>query len=236
MDSYQDRFLLAGNFTGAAIGITLGYNVLSITLSVLPWSCLLALVMSALAHPIFRWRLFELAEEDNVQRRRARDPIFPMLSLASVSDNPVNNLRGTRGTSTLDDPPCSSLPHSTAPFSTIANTQIFTPSWSSLKHYNELLGPASPQLVDHASFNSATAERLLGDSYSAVSISDSFVANISATTYTEEIISPAQMGCCSGPAPFDFTLDSHLFPMLNPHSFQHPDMDTPFVSCQTQTE
>jgi hypothetical protein len=63
-DAHQDRFLLAGNFTAAAVGIAFGQDVLSTTLSILPWIILLSLVLSALAHSIFEWRLHELAQEE----------------------------------------------------------------------------------------------------------------------------------------------------------------------------
>jgi len=54
-DIYQDRFLLGGSFTGTVASIALGQNILSITLSILPSTILLALMSSALAHRVFGW-------------------------------------------------------------------------------------------------------------------------------------------------------------------------------------
>ena len=54
---HRDRFVLAGNVTGAALGIALGYDVQSIMLSVLPWALMTALVTSNLTHLLFG-RLF----------------------------------------------------------------------------------------------------------------------------------------------------------------------------------
>jgi len=63
-DIYQDRFLLGGSFIGAVTGIAFGQNVLSITLSTLPWTILLALISSALAHPLFRRRFVKLEQDE----------------------------------------------------------------------------------------------------------------------------------------------------------------------------
>jgi len=56
---YQTRFLLAGSMTGVVLGATLDLSILTITLTLLPSTIVLALMLSSLLHSVFDWPLLE---------------------------------------------------------------------------------------------------------------------------------------------------------------------------------